>query len=60
VNAPSRAYDGAGSLRLITHGDGEPLEWWTFVPDRSEKGKRSTTAWISVDPSAVVDLADRR
>lgn len=60
MNVPSRAYDGDGSLRLITHEGGEPLDCWTFVPERSEGDERSTTAWISADPSAVVDLDERR
>jgi hypothetical protein len=60
VSVPSRAYDGDGSLRLITHEDGEPLECWTLVPERSGSDERSTTVWMSVDPSTVVDLEEHR
>lgn len=48
-----------GSLRLITHEDGESLDRWTFVPEELDEDQRFT-AWISADPSTVVDLEDRR
>lgn len=50
---------GSGSLRLITHEDGQPLDRWTFVPADLDADERFT-AWISADPATVVDLEERR
>jgi hypothetical protein len=46
-------------LRLVTHDDLGPLERWTAMPAEAPESER-LTAWISVDPSAVVDLEERR
>lgn len=50
---------GSGSLRLITHEDGEALDRWTLVPEDLDDDRRYT-AWISADPETVVDLEERR
>lgn len=55
----SLSHGGAGSLRLITHEDGEPLDCWTLVPEELDEGQRYT-AWISADPETVVDLDDHQ
>lgn len=59
MSAPFRVHDGDGSLRLISHEEGEPLECWTFVPETLASDER-LTAWISADPEEVVDLEERR
>ncbi len=51
--------DGARSLRLITHDGDEPLDRWTVVPEDLDDDQRFT-AWISADPSTIVDLDDHR
>ncbi|WP_122091042.1 DUF7511 domain-containing protein [Halalkalicoccus subterraneus] len=48
-----------GSLRLITHEDGEALECWTLAPEDPDDDRRYT-AWISADPETVVDLDEHR
>ncbi|MDL5362153.1 hypothetical protein [Halalkalicoccus sp. NIPERK01] len=58
TSSPS-PYPGTGSLRLITHEDGERLDRWTFVPEDLDADRRFT-AWISADPSTVVDLDEHR
>lgn len=58
VSVSFKADDG-GSLRLITHEEGEPLDCWTFVPETLASDER-LTAWISADASEVVDLEEWR
>ncbi|MFC6905192.1 DUF7511 domain-containing protein [Halalkalicoccus tibetensis] len=55
----SLSHGGGGSLRFITHEDGDPLDEWTLVPEDLDEGQRYT-AWISADPSSVVDLDGHR
>lgn len=50
---------GTGTLRLITHEDGRPLDRWTFVPEDLDDDQRYT-AWISADPSTFVELDEWR
>lgn len=55
----SLSHGGSGSLRFITHEDGDPLDEWTLVPEDLDEDQRFT-AWISADPATVVDLEERR
>jgi hypothetical protein len=59
VSVPLSAHDGDGSLRLITHEEGEPLESWTCVPETLASDER-LTAWISADSSTFADLEEWR
>ena len=59
VSVSFKADDGDGSLRLITHEEGEPLDCWTFVPETLASDER-LTAWISADASAFTDLEEWR
>jgi hypothetical protein len=59
ATARSEADADPEPLRLVTHDGLGPLDQWTVMPTEVPE-EDQLTAWISVDPSAVIDLADRR